>query len=729
MSEFFKKITTYVISPILLAAYAALCYYPSLHYPFQFDDLANIVKNFSVRSGTFSFYFLTGTRWISNWLNSLYYSWGQYKPFNYRVGNIAAHIIAGILLYYVIMLLCVRQKHDSFLFRNRFIIATVTAGLFLLHPVQTQTVSYIIQGQLEGLAALCTLSMLFFFLLYTQAQTTMAKIIYLLALYSCALVISGTKEIGIISPLLVLMVDWFFVAQGDWHLLKNRWLVHVGIFVAVFGMYLYYLKPSYFTQILGLKMELHNNMGNQLTDKVQHKITPLWYCMSEFKVILHYIAIFFWPFTISVDYDWKLVDGFWSFDCFVPLIMLLFLVCCLLIRLRRKSTDVIAFCCLWFLIAVLPRSSIVPGTELLADYKTYLASVGIFLLCALGVAFAIRYLSEKIKAPSLLVALVVVPVILIPTGYGLYQRNLVWSSAELFWENILQNAPGKARAYNNYGVSLCEAGKNEQAIPLFLKAISLDAVYSDPYNNVAVAYGALLRYDDGIEALKKSIAIHPLQPEAYNNMASFYIEKKEYEKAQELLKKALRLRPHYGKAHFNLGRVLQALDQKEDAWRHFKACCMQADFDTEFGFAAYAQSSMQLKKYDDALFAYKKLIELSPANTSSVLEYANCCMLAERPQQALPYYQMLLRNSPDNVTYQFLYAEALSKIGDHHQALPMYDKVLIAQPGFVVAYIKKARTLVQLNRKREGVALLNNLLKNNMPHEIALIVRQELAAL
>jgi len=59
----------------------------------------------------------------------------------------------------------------------------------------------------------------------------------------------------------------------------------------------------------GLQMEARNNIGNLLTEKFTDKITPLHYCISQFKVMLHYIRIFIWPFGICIEYDWKLVGG------------------------------------------------------------------------------------------------------------------------------------------------------------------------------------------------------------------------------------------------------------------------------------------------------------------------------------------------------------------------------------------------------------------------------------
>jgi len=447
-----KKVSLlyYTVPPLILVLLAIIAFYKSISYEFQFDDLANIVNNFQVRVGGVWELFFANTRWISQTLNTFYFQFGKFDPFIYRLANITSHILTGVVAYFVIYLMLRRLKHTTFLYTQRFTIAFLTAGFFLLHPVQSQTVSYIIQGQLEGLAALVTLSMIMFFLLYMTFTSTLARGVSLICMYCCMFLAPGTKEIAIISPLLVLLVDWFFVAQGNWHALARRWWLHASLFIGIFGMYIFFLKPEYFTTILGLKMELHNNMGNMLTDKIGDKITPLWYCMSQFKVILHYIGIFFWPFTISVDYDWVLVDNFFALDCILPFLVLLALAGYTLYRLSKNKTDLISFGIIWYFLAVLPRSSIIPSTELVADYKTYLASLGLFFLWAYAVAYLVFIIEKHFHITRHAVHWAILTVLLVPFGYALYERNKVWRTAEEFWLNILQNA---ARGYQ-YG-SIC----------------------------------------------------------------------------------------------------------------------------------------------------------------------------------------------------------------------------------------------------------------------------------
>ena len=724
-----EHLVSYTVPPFVLITIAIFAYYSSVSYEFQFDDLANIVNNFQVRVGSLWDLFFANTRWISQTLNTFYYQLGKFDPFVYRFANITSHIITGIEVYFIVYLLLRGLKQTSFLWRNRFPVAYLTAGFFLLHPAQSQTVSYIIQGQLEGLAALVTLTMMLSFLMYTvlPARSVMLRALALLNMYAAMFLAPGTKEIAIISPLLILLIDWFFVAQGNMYSLKRRWWIHASLFLGIFGIYIYFLKPEYFTTILGLKMELHNNMGNMLTEKIGERITPLWYCMSQFKVILHYIGIFFWPFSMSVDYDWVLVASFFSLDCLVPFTLLFGLAGYTLHRLRNNRVDVISFGIIWYFIAVLPRSSIIPSTELVADYKTYLASIGLFFLWAYATVHLMTFLERRFQL-STVSCWALLTLVLLPFGYALKERNKVWRTASEFWLNILKNAPGKARAYNNYGVSLCDpkSVKYAESVPYFKKAIEMDKMYSDPHNNLAVAYGCLGQLDDAIKSLENSVRICPVQPEAYNNMATFYMQKAEYDRALELLQTALRLRPHYGKAHFNMGRAYYSTHKKEQAWHCFKTACLKADFDTFDAFCTYANVSLELKKFDDALLGYRKMLELRPGHMDGLTGMANLYLTKGEPAKALPYMKPLYQAFPDRVDVNFKYADALLGNGDYAQALTVFNKLLAANRGFVPAYVKVASCLYKMGNKKDAFAVLENFLAQNPPQEYAAPVQQVL---
>lgn len=670
-----------LLPPAVLLCITAIVYYPSLHYEFQFDDIANIQKHFQIRTHSLWEQFFKGTRWISNWLNSVYYTIDKFNPYYYRIGNVIIHCMNGLLVFFILLLGLSGLRQQNFFKRNAFPIAFLTALFFLLHPIQTQTVSYVIQGQLEGMAVLSMLAMSLCFLLIGRAQSSVARYSLITLLLILAALSCGTKEIAIVSPILIVLIDWFFVAQGDWDSFKKRWLLHLSIFAIVGICYLVLMRPAFFFELFGLQMKAKNNIGNVITSKPGEMITPWIFCISQFKVMLHYLWVFIWPYGMSVEYDWKLCPSLFSLDCLLPLSFLVAIGFLLWKRWCRDKQNLIVFSVLWFVVFILPRSSIIPSAELMFDYKTYGASLGLFFIMSCVLIWGYRwlhtriasFLSERNVAIGTVASVVVLACIL---GVSSYYRNQVWSSGLEFWGDILKKAPGKARAYNNYGVELSTKLKQfEESIPYFKKAIAMDKLYPDPCNNLAVAYANINKIDEAIEAVKQGLIINPYYPEGYNNLSSFLLIKKDYVQAEISAKSALKLRPWYGKAHLNLGRIYLELGRDEQALECFRNACMKADLDNEFGFSCYAQVAMKLQRYDEAIVAYQKLKMINPGYQDIDFNIANAYVLAGQLDKAIAIYERLIQSNSRDFRVVYNCGEAYLKLGKLEKALEYFTRV------------------------------------------------------
>lgn len=683
--------TIYGLIPALLAGLTALVYYPSLFYDFQFDDIANIKKFFAARTHTFWMWAFKSPRWMSFWLNTVNYKLGKHNPFTYRTFNVSFHIVTGVLIFLVTYMAFSRLKKNSYFGKRALPISFLTALLFLLHPVQTQTVSYVIQGQLEGLAGMFTMLLTLLFLHWTTIKNTVLKVVSALGIYALFFVACGTKEIILVSPLTLLLFDWFFVAQGDWKQIKSKALFYLGYIATIgyfFGFYIQGAKKGKLIQeyILKVDQKITSNIGNVITQHAGQAITRWDYCISQFKVILHYLWIFIWPFGISVDYDWKMAPHFFTSEVILPLLFLLLIAVGIVTLLYKDKTNPFAFGALWFFIGIAPRSSIIPSTELVADYKTYFSSYGWLLLLAMSLIYFFEWITEQIKdldlpetitSPHLAIILCALCL-----GWSTYERNKVWRSPQEFWFNIIQNAPLKARAYNNYAVSLAETKKFKEAIPYLRKAIKMDSHYPDPWNNIAVCYNALKKNDLAINQLYEAIKINPTYPEFYNNLASFLLVKKEYNKVCEMAQKAVSLRGYYGKAYFNWGRALYELGNKEESFKKLKYACCSGDYDTIEAFDTYANISLELKKFDDAIVGYSQVYRMNPANKDALFSLANAYYCNKNFEKAKQIYTAMVQENPKEYRCWYNLAETFMDLGDKKQAKPCFEKAAPLQKNF-----------------------------------------------
>ncbi len=720
------------LPPFILSIITALFYWPSLNYPFQFDDLANISKKFAIRNDNPLGRMFSNSRWMADWLNRINFEMARFEPFYYRLFNIIIHITAGILLFYLISTLLKMLDKKNFLFKNHTLISFMTAGLFLLHPVQTQTISYVIQARLEGLASMFVLAILLVLINALTTKNTILKII----LFGFAGILSvlsfGTKEIVVIIPLLLVLCDWFFISKNNWKSFKTRIVYHIGF--AIFFYLLFFsrfMNFSFFTRAISLNMTTANNRGNILTTHAQNVIKPLEFLVSEFKVILHYLLMFIWPSIISVEYDWKLSSSFFAADSFFPFLILALILYTALYTTIKKKYSFIGFGLLWFFITIAPRTTIIPSPELLCDYKTYLASVGWLFIIATAIVYISKYLFNALKNNfklkySSIIQLTILTLFLLPIGAGTYFRNTVWRTSVEFWADIVKKAPLKARGHNNYGVSLSEAGNIDKAIVHYKRAISLDKYYSDPLSNLAVAYSMKNEIDQAINALRMALSINPNYPEAFNNIGTLFLKKKEYDNAEQALNNAIKLRPYYGKAHYNKGRLYMDKGDKETAWTFFKKAT-EGDLDTPEGFYTLGQLSINLQKFDEAINAFENIIKRGVQNPGVFFNLANSYYMLKQYDKAKAIYTNLIKTNPQESKYIYNLAETYFMNNETEQALELFKKVTKMPNSVAQSHLRIATCLEKLNKYNEANKYLELLLKTKASDDFKQAVQNQKA--
>lgn len=343
--------------PAVLSFIAFIVYLPSLWYGFVFDDFPTITQYQHVRVIDFAGQFFGNPRWLSRLLNQVTYHFGGTNPFAYRIVNVLMHVFAGIMVFAIVHRLLSVVKKNAFAKTYALLISTMTTMLFFLHPIQTQTVTYITQMRLEGLVVLFSCAVLLTFVYGATAQTVNRRRWWYAGSFVLMAFAGGTKEIIVVLPVLLMLVDWFFLSEGDWATFKTRLWVHGAYCLVLYGIMFRYgfLTPQNIAAVAATP--LHNNRGNVLTGAPAELIKPYFFAMTQFKILLHYLGVFFWPFGLCFDYDTKLATSFFNLDVFFP-----FLGVCALLGgtwwlYRKNRTSFAVFGLVWFLIAMLPRTS------------------------------------------------------------------------------------------------------------------------------------------------------------------------------------------------------------------------------------------------------------------------------------------------------------------------------------------------------------------------------------
>jgi len=686
------------LAPILISCLTVLVYYQTLCYDFIYDDLPTIVNYVYIRIWEPYTQFLANSRWVSRVLNQFTYLHWKLNPTAFRVINLMMLVAIGLMVFTVVYKLLSNLKKHQWLKKNALLISSLTSALFLLHPVQTQTHVYICQMRLEGLVVFFTFAALMFYVFAVQAKTTVAQWSWYGVTLVTLLLGTGTKENVIVVPVLFALVDWFFLAEGDWNKFKKRIPMHIGITFVVWVMMFKYgfLNFGFFkratTTVIG------NNRGNILTNSIKMGIQPGNYMISQFKIILHYLAIFFFPVNIAFDYSYKLSQSIFSLDVVVPFLVLAGLTGYMIKIFLNNRSHVVPFCYAWFITAIIPRASIVPSTELVCDYKTYLSSFGAILFIAIFIAYVaqlmINVFTVKISYHQKL-GLTSVFVLLI--GFSSYSRNLVWRSELSFYEDLSSKCP-KARWFNNLGTSQMELKRIAAAKNSFERSVELDNWYSEPHINLGVAYQNEGNRKKAMQHYARAIEIGEGHPQLFNNLGLLHMDMKNYKAAEICFNKALWLKPYYSRARIHLGSLYQQQGKKKEAFEQF-GHAINGDLQTTDLFYIYGTMGIELGEHAKAVKALERLDK----NYKETAFLTACCYYAlSNYAQACDNFALSVKKHPDNLVYKYNYAQTLMNCGKFDQATPFFNACSKQPQVFPYAPLHLARCLIDSGSKDEG---------------------------
>lgn len=536
---------TYAAVFILLAVVSFVLYYKILHAPFVFDDTINIrdkagvhVKTISELFGVF-FDETIEKRRIGYFTFALNFLISGLDTFGYHLTNVLIHILSGCLIFWLVLItLTLPNTERASIFEKTgnngrsliFVLAFFAALIWLVHPVQTQAVSYIVQ-RFASLAALFFLSS-FAFYIAGRLRTGKYKYVLFAASALCGILAMGVKQNTAVLPFLIFVYELYFFHDSPWDTLKKRWAMGAGLLIFLASITLLYLGPGLWT-ILKEGFELR---PFTMTERL----------ITESRVILYYLSLIVLPLPsrLNVDYDFAFSKSI--FDPLTTFLSIILIVGVLIFALARaKKQPLLSFSILWFFGHLVIESSILP-LDLVHEHRLYLASLGPITLIT---AFVIL----KTRTRNMYAAPVILALIVIVFGVWTYERNEVWTSPVKLWTDCADKSPNKARVHGNLGKALLDAGRYKAAAREFETSLRLDPSLLGAYNNLAVIYiDHLKQYDKAAKHLHEAIKRNPSYPSAYLNLGVIALNKRQILKAIPYFQKTLALDPKNLGAHYNL---------------------------------------------------------------------------------------------------------------------------------------------------------------------------------
>ncbi len=558
-------------APVLfLTLLGSLAYGNSLHVPFVFDDIPWIVENDTIRDPEFK-HLLGGNRPILNLSLALNYAVSKLSVAGYHVTNIAIHVSAGIVLFLLTrrLLAAAPFRNDATILRAKgpgetpsVVIsdsATTTlslaiAALWLVHPLQTQSVTYVIQRSESLMGLFYLLS------LYCAARGATggrAWFWFAAATFSCWLAV-GTKESAVTIPVVTLILHRAFLTRTWSQLLRHQTPLFIGLMSSWF--FFYRSSPH------ALAVSTSSVGAGSLP------FTGSEYFLTQATVIVHYLKQVFWPAPLCIDYQWPVCyDPLRVMAAGLPLLLVLSLSVLAVRRVPRTSALVLIF-----FILLAPSSSVVPIADIAVEHRMYLALIPVTAI-VVGVShYLLEYLSRRLGARTLYATGAAFVCAVTATFVCLtHARNTVYAEPFALWSQALEVNPTNSRAYNELGVLLTNSGDTHRARECYRRAVlNSDASSLKPLAVYHFNYGASLHtagdLDEALHHYRRALRIQPRSIRVHVSAGAAELEKGNVPEAIAFYRRALEVRPRYWPAHNNLALALVSQGEFSAAVEHFE---------------------------------------------------------------------------------------------------------------------------------------------------------------
>jgi hypothetical protein len=558
--------TLLIIQISLLLLTGIVAYVNSLNGPFHFDDLG-----ISDKSYLWPRAFASGPRQLVDLTFVLNHLLHGQRTFGYHLVSLVVHLAATVALFGLVnsalsaLSVTFPTPSGQQSAESRFIrlfIPLATALLFVCHPVQTQSVSYIVQRY----ASMATLFYFCAVLSFIQARkaSLQNQPLFRIAILSVLSLAAGIlalrcKETAYTLPLMLVVAE-MFLFRG--RLLRNR--VFMGCMVS-----LLLIIP-----IIRVAQHGMGGLGDvifniQHSTKEELTYSRMDYLLTQFRVVVSYLRLLVLPINLNLDYDIPLQKSLFTLPVLSSLMLHLALLTTSVVLFIRSGRilsakaghlgiclRLISFGIVWFYLALAVESSFIPILDVMFEHRLYLPSGGGFL--AMVAVIAILAAQRPLLQRSAWIVLAAICCVL---TIATIQRNHFWNNDLLLWEDTARKSPNKPRVLANLTAAYLRDGKPQKALPLLIRTIELSPGFTDALNNLGSVLDLLKvfegRYDNGLRYIRGTRTIDMRYYNQWfantrNNLGLVYEYAGNIVKARQCYETAVFLVPSFDLAWYNL---------------------------------------------------------------------------------------------------------------------------------------------------------------------------------
>lgn len=593
--------------PALVCLLTLAVYAPTRQAPFVYDDLPNIKLNQAIQISSLAprelWHAATDAklrrRPLANLSFAVNYWWGGLNVQGYHLTNWAIHLLVSLAVYQLALLtlrLADRnnggavEPRPSAVDASQRLTAVVAMAIFALHPLQTQSVTYIVQ-RMNSLAALFYLTALLCYLAGRLSATPRrAAVFFVLAVvaWSAAL---ASKENAVTLPLAIGLYEWLLLRSPRAKAIKPIYVLTaltLAALAAAVGLRVF---------IASGQLQGYENRDFTLDERL----------LTQARVVWRYAGLTLLPLPsrLNLLHEVETSRGLWSPpSTFAALAACaVYLAFCFKVA-RRWPVVALGLC--WAPVHLLVESSILP-LEMMYEHRMYLPLFG----PALALAWAWRQWVPGRGAARWF----------FPTGLALllaaltHARNQTWQTPLSLWNDVLAKSPNSARAYANRGGVYTAAGDWPSANRDLDRALEIrpglvfariargaarhlqgdhraaaddlwlavetapnDEVRALALRNHGVVMTSLGKYPEALDDFTRALDIWPHEFESLFNRGNLHRLQGHYQQALDDYAACVQRRPAHAEAHNNLAALLAecpdtALRDSSRAIAHAQTAC------------------------------------------------------------------------------------------------------------------------------------------------------------
>jgi tetratricopeptide (TPR) repeat protein len=656
------------LAPWLVIGAGFLVYCNSLVCPFVYDDFGSILQNPTIRrlwpiwqplSPPHRGGITVEGRPIVNVSLALNYAISGYQPWSYHGLNILLHVLSALALMGI-----VRRTLLQPVLRPRFHaaadrVALAVAVLWVVHPLTTESVTYVVQ-RAESLMGLFYFLTLYAFI--RGAESPRARLWFVGSVTTCALGMAS-KEVMASAPVVVLLYDAALVSGSVPKALRSRWP--------------YYLALAGTWIVLACLVVYGGTLNNLVVNAKVYGVTRWRYLLTQSEVIPFYLRLAIFPHPLCFDYyGWPLATV--SFRI-LPAVVLMIILLGLVVRAWNQS-PALGFVGAFFFLVLAPSSSIFPLDSPAYEHRMYVPLAAVVALGVLGID---RLLQKRSRLLYLTLA--------IGLGILTWQRNREYKSEFALWQDTVRKRPDNPRAHVNLGVAWKGLGNIADAIEQFQQALLIKPDLAEAHYNLGLMLAQSGRTPEAIAEYQKAVHDKPGYADAYNNWGKALCQLGKLTESIDCFHKALRIRPAMPEAQNNLGVVLVRRGRITEALRYFEAAVRDrpdyAEAHCNFGGAL-----AHLGRWREAIEHYQEAVRIKPDYAEAHMILGNLMLQSGHHAQALAHCQRALQLQPDSTEAQNNLAWLLATLepaegGDPARAVTLAERACELTGNRMPAYL------------------------------------------